>query len=301
MLLEFAAAARPRQWSKNLVCFAALVFADRLTDAGSVFLSAICFVSFCIASSAVYLYNDICDLDQDRIHPVKRRRPVASGRLSVRAALTGAIALALVSVAISWPLGQRFRTVLASYLVLSILYSLTLKRIVILDVVAIAIGFVLRVQSGIEAISSPQSAWVLLCMFFMALFLGFGKRHGEITALKGGAATDQRPVLNAYSIPYLNILLGMSATTALVCYSLYAVTVQQNETFLLTILPVSFGIARYLLLIIVKTGGEDPEEMLTRDVPMVLTVLVWALMCVVILYYGLHMFPHSPVGRPALP
>ena len=291
MLRDLAIAARPRQWSKNLVCFAALVFADRLANPESVLQAAICFFSFCLASSAVYLYNDVCDLDQDRIHPVKRGRPIASGRLSVPVAVASAIILAASSVAVSWQFGQRYRTVLASYLILSVLYSLTLKRIVILDVMAIAIGFVLRVQSGIEAISSPQSAWVLLCMFFMALFLGFGKRHGEIAGLKGADGSNQRPVLNAYSIPLLNILLGLSATTALVCYSLYAVTVQTNQSFLLTILPVSFGILRYILVIIVKTGGEDPEEMLTRDIPMIFTVLVWALMCVLILYYGLHVFP----------
>jgi 4-hydroxybenzoate polyprenyltransferase len=296
MLHDAAVAARPRQWSKNLVCFAALVFADRLSNLECVLQAALGFLSFCLASSAVYLYNDIRDKDQDRIHPIKRKRPIASGRLGVRTAFIEAIILVLASAALSCALRPRFRAVLATYLVLSLFYSLFLKRLVIVDVVTIALGFVLRVQSGIEVLAAPQSAWVLLCMFFMALFLGFGKRHGEISGLSGADAGNQRPVLLAYSIPYLNILLGLSATTALVCYSLYAVTVQTNETFLLTILPVSIGIARYLLLIVVETEGEDPDEMLTRDVPLILTVLTWALMCVAILYFGLHLFPNA-VGR----
>jgi 4-hydroxybenzoate polyprenyltransferase len=293
MLRDIAAAARPRQWSKNLVCFAALVFADRLNIPAAVLQATLGFLSFCFASSAVYVYNDIHDRNQDRAHPIKRRRPIAAGRLSVRSALVEATILVMASAALSCTLRLRFRGVLAIYLVTSFLYSLILKRLVIVDVMTIAIGFVLRVQSGIEAISAPQSAWVLLCMFFMALFLGFGKRRGEITGLHGADGRTQRPVLLAYSIPYLNILLGLSATTAIVCYSLYAVTVQANETFLLTILPVSFGIARYLLLIIVRTKGEDPDEMLTRDVPLILAVLTWALLCVIILYFGVHLFPHS--------
>ncbi len=293
MLRDLLIVARPRQWSKNLVCFAALVFASRLTSLDSVFRATIGFLAFCLASSAVYVFNDVCDRHQDRVHPVKRNRPIASGRLGTQPALIEATLLAATSAVLAIMLVPRFRWVLAIYLLLNLLYSMVLKRLVIADVVTIAIGFVLRVQAGIEAISAPQSAWVLLCMFFMALFLGFGKRHGEITRLNGEDGRNQRPVLRAYSIPYLNILLGLSATTALVCYSLYAVTVQTSETFLLTILPVSFGIARYLLLIIVRTEGEDPEDMLTRDVPMVTTVLVWALLCVAILYFGLQVFPHT--------
>ena len=293
MLRDLVIVARPRQWSKNLVCFAALVFANRLTSVEYVFRATIGFMAFCLASSAVYVFNDICDRRQDRIHPVKRNRPIASGRLEIRKALFEAVILTVAAAAFAFALVPRFRWVLAIYLVINFFYSMVLKRLVIADVVTIAIGFVLRVQAGIEAISAPQSAWVLLCMFFMALFLGFGKRHGEITRLNGDDGREQRPVLLAYSIPYLNILLGLSATTALVCYSLYAVTVQTSETFLLTILPVSFGIARYLLLIIVRTGGEDPEDMLTRDVPMITTVLVWALLCVAILYFGLQVFPNS--------
>ncbi len=292
MLRDIAAVARPRQWSKNLVCFAALVFADRLTDPQCVLRSVMGFLAFCLASSAVYVFNDVRDRNQDRIHPAKCHRPSASGRMGIRAAFTEALILVVASAALAGALGGRFRWVLAAYLVLSFLYSMGLKRLVIVDVVIIAVGFVLRVQAGIEVIAAPQSAWVLLCMFFMALFLGFGKRHGEMSRLNGVRGSEQRPVLVAYSISYLNILLGMSATTALVCYSLYAVTIQANETFLLTILPVSFGIARYLLLIIVRTEGEDPDDMITRDGPLIATILTWALLCVAILYLNVRIFPH---------
>jgi 4-hydroxybenzoate polyprenyltransferase len=275
---------------KNAVCFAALVFAGRLDHATAVAVASVTFVAFCFASSAVYVLNDVVDRAEDRAHPVKRRRAVAAGRVDPGTALAESALLAAAAVAVSLALVPRARAVVATYLVLQVAYSLVLKRIAIVDVMAIAVGFVLRVQAGIEAIGSPQSAWILLTMFFVALLLGFGKRRSELAQLPD-EARGRRPVLGAYSVALLDLLLGMSATSALLCYALYAVTVQTEETFLLTVLPVTFGILRYLMLVLVRERGEDPDELVTRDGPLVVAILVWAALTVAVLYLGLRLVP----------
>ncbi|HYC21302.1 MAG TPA: decaprenyl-phosphate phosphoribosyltransferase [Candidatus Bathyarchaeia archaeon] len=293
---DLARIARPRQWTKNVVCFAALVFAGKLGDPQALRRAALAFLCFCFASSAVYVFNDVRDREEDRVHPVKRERPVAAGRLSPWAALVWALVLAGVSLALSIGLAARFRWVLGGFLLVNLLYSGGLKRVAVVDVMVVATCFVLRVQSGIEAIGAPQSAWIILCMFFMALFLAVGKRRGEILHLPGGAIALHRPVLEAYSVGFLDLLLAVSATTTIVCYSLYAVTVQSNETFLITILPVVFGIVRYLMLVLVDARGEDPGDVLTRDVPLLAAVAVWSLLCIAVLYFGLQLFP-AVAGR----
>ena len=290
-LPDLLVTARPRQWIKNLVCLAPLVFSGRLFDPESMLQGLLGFLCFCLASSAIYAFNDVRDRLQDQFHPVKRRRPVAAGTLSTKAALTEtAILLAAALIACYFTV-PRFRALLALFVLLNLLYSLGLKRIPILDVMAIALGFVLRVQSGIEAIAAPQSAWIILCTFFMALFIAVGKRRGEIMNQGSTAGVNRRLVLDAYSLQFLDIMLAISATTALVCYSIYAVTVQTNETFLLTILPVAFGIARYLMLVIVQREGEGPDEMLTRDIPLAMAAVVWLLLSITVLYLQLQLFP----------
>ncbi len=293
-LRDLILAARPQQWIKNIVCLAAVTFADRLFVISSVLRALLAFACFCLASSAIYILNDIRDRRMDQAHPVKRQRPIAAGRLGTAAASMEAGMLAAVSLTLSMLLPERFRWVLLLFILLNILYSLVLKQIPLLDVMSIALGFVFRVQSGIEAIESPQSAWVVLCMFFMALFLASGKRRAEILNAAGEERHLKRRVLREYSIPFLDLLLGISATTALVCYSLYAIAVQANETFLITILPAAFGIMRYLMLVVVHTEGEGPDEMLTRDIPLIVTILTWATMCVAILYFRIHLFPVTP-------
>jgi 4-hydroxybenzoate polyprenyltransferase len=287
---DLVTVARPRQWTKNAVCAAALVFSGQLRDPASQLGSLLVVVCFCLASSAVYIVNDVTDRALDRVHPVKRLRPVAAGRLPVGLALGEAALLAAAALALSATLPPRARWILLAFLALHAGYSAGLKRLVIIDVMIIAVGFALRVQAGVEAIRAPQSAWILLCMFSVALFLGFGKRRAELALLAGGPP-EQRPVLQAYSIEYLDVGLGVSATMALVSYALYAVTVQRNETFLLTVLPVAFGILRYMQLAVVRSVREDPDESLTRDLPIIAAVLVWTVLCVLVLYFGLQLFP----------
>lgn len=291
MLYDLVLNARPRQWIKNFVCLAALIFSGKLDNATSVFEAVLGFISFCFASGAVYIWNDLWDRDEDRLYPVKQKRPIASGRVPVSMAVSEAVVLALVSGAVALALRSRFRWVLVLYFLLNVFYTLGLKRLALVDVMTIALGFVLRVQAGVEVIAAPQSAWIGLCMFFMALLLGFGKRRAELAHMLAQPDGPQRRVLHSYSPSLLDMLLGLSATTAIVCYSLYAVTVQKNETFLLTILPVAFGVLRYLSLIILKNSGEDPDEVLTGDRPLLLTVLVWTALCVSVLYLHVNLFP----------
>jgi 4-hydroxybenzoate polyprenyltransferase len=290
-LPDLLVTARPRQWIKNLVCLAPLVFSGRLFDPEAILQALVGFLCFCLASSAIYVFNDVRDRLQDQVHPVKRRRPVAAGTLSRKAALTESAILLGAALVAGYFTVPRFRALLALFVLLNLLYSLGLKRIPVLDVMAIALGFVLRVQSGIEAIAAPQSAWIILCTFFMALFIAVGKRRGEIINQGTTAAANRRLVLDAYSLQFLDIMLAISATTTLVCYSIYAVTIQTNETFLLTILPVAFGIARYLMLVIVQREGEGPDEMLTRDIPLAMAAVVWLLLSITVLYLQLHLFP----------
>jgi len=309
-LADLVLLARPRQWTKNAVCFAALVFAGRLTDPAAVGPAVLTFVGFCLASSAIYVLNDLFDRAEDRAHPVKRRRPLAAGRIAVGPALIEMALLAAGAIVVSSFLVPRARAVLAAYLLVNLAYSTALKRVAILDVMIIALGFVLRVEAGIEAIRAPQSAWIILTMFFMALFLGFAKRRGELGLHSDPAARAHRGVLGAYSVAFLDILLAVSATTALVCYALYAVTVQTNETFLVTVLPVVFGILRYMMLVLVRERHEDPDELLTRDGPLVLAMLVWAAVSIAVLYLDLRLFPGAALqpqrrvreerGRPSL-
>ncbi len=196
-LRDLVALARPRQWVKNAVCFAALVFAGRLDHATAVALASVTFIAFCFASSAVYVLNDVIDRAEDRAHPVKRRRAVAAGRVGPGTALVESALLAAAAVGVSLALVPRARAVVATYLVLQVAYSFVLKRVAIVDVMAIAVGFVLRVQAGIEVIGSPQSAWILLTMFFVALLLGIGKRRSELAQLPD-EAYGRRPVLVAH-------------------------------------------------------------------------------------------------------
>ena len=294
-LPELLRLARPRQWVKNAVVYAALVFAGRLGDPHAVALATVTLLAFCFASSAVYVLNDLRDRDEDRAHPVKRRRPLAAGLVTPRAAVVEGIVLAMAALGVGLVLPVRALVVLVMYLLLNLAYTTGLKRVAIVDVMSIALGFVLRVQAGIEAIGSPQSAWILLTMFFVALCLAAGKRRSELAQLADH--DGRRAVLGSYSLGFLDLLLGMSATTALLCYALYAITVRSDETFLLTVLPVTFGILRYLFLVVVRERGEDPDELITRDRPLAIAILVWAAFSVAVLYFDLRLFGELRLGR----
>jgi 4-hydroxybenzoate polyprenyltransferase len=289
-LLYLAQAARPRQWIKNFACFAGLVFSGRLFDERAIVQSVLAFAGFCLAASAVYLLNDVVDRRVDRLNPSKRDRPIARGLVPAVWAVAASALLGATSVVLTLWLAPLCSMVLALYLVTNIAYSLRLKHTVLLDVLIIAFGFVLRVLHGVYAIEVKPTAWIVLCMFFLALFLGFAKRRGEMH-LMGQTEPFRRPVLSKYRIGYLDLLLGMTATLAILCYALYTVTGHRGNASLVVTVPlVTYGVARYLLLVTVDGEGEAPEKLLVSDRILLATGALWVASCVLVIYTKLQMF-----------
>jgi 4-hydroxybenzoate polyprenyltransferase len=275
------ASLRPAQWAKNLFVLAPLVFAHGLASPGLVGRAALAFALFCAASSAVYLYNDVRDRAEDRNHPVKSRRPVASGVLPVPLATAAALALGGAAAAGAFLLGRGFAAVLAVYLALNLLYTLGFKRVVILDVMVIALGFVLRVLGGAAAVGVGVSRWLLLCTIFLALFLAFSKRRHELAVLAGRAA-EGRAVLAQYSPAFLDPMINVVTASAVVCYALYAVAPEteqkyRSEHLVYTIPLVLFGIFRYLYLVYQRPGERNPTEAILTDGPFLANLALWGL------------------------
>ena len=274
-------ALRPRQWTKNLLLFAGIVFAAELDDASRWARALTAFAVYCAASSAAYLINDLRDADADRLHPVKRRRPLARGELSPTAALVAAGLLVAAAVAGAALLGWSALAFLLAFLTLQVAYTLTLKQIVLIDVMAISALFVIRAAAGADAVVVPISPWLLVCTALLALFLALGKRRGELVLV--GDAKPSRAALEGYSLPLVDQLVGIVASSAVVSYSVYAITAHETRALAVTIPFVVFGIFRYLLLLHRTTGGEEPENVLVSDVPILVTVALWAATCAVVL------------------
>jgi len=275
-------ALRPRQWSKNLLVFAGIVFAAKLGDAVRWGEAVAAFAAYCAISSAAYLANDVRDREEDRRHPLKRERPIARGELSPRAALVLAAVLAAVAVAVAALLGLASLGLLLGFAALQAAYTLGLKQVVLLDVLAIGGLFVIRATAGAEAVDVRISPWLLLCTALLALFLALAKRRGELV-LVGAQATPGRPVLEGYSLELVDQLVGIVASSTVIAYSLYTVTARPSKALMATIPFVLFGIFRYLLLIHRDDVGEEPEQVLLTDVPIIVTVCGWAVTAALIL------------------
>jgi 4-hydroxybenzoate polyprenyltransferase len=290
---------RPHQWVKNLACFAGVIFSMQLFDATALGRSMVGFVAFCLASSAIYLLNDFFDRERDRHNPRTARRPLASGELPIGLAAAAFVVLASLSVGLAWQLGEACLLTLLAYGGLNILYSLRLKRAVIADVMCIALGFVCRVVFGVYVVEVKPTAWVVLCMFFLALFLGFGKRRAELAAQNREPA-DARPVLRNYTAGFLDMVLAVSAALTILCYALFTVASQRNPTLVVTVVPVVYCVALYLLQVVVHGRGEAPDRLLLSDRRIWAGVGVWLALCVTILYTDLRLFtrtadlPHGP-------
>jgi 4-hydroxybenzoate polyprenyltransferase len=278
---------RPRQWAKNLFVFAGLLFAQKLfTPLAVVALAA--FGIFCALSGAIYLLNDVADRDKDRLHPRKRERPVASGRLSVPAAVAAAITLIVLALAasllISWP----FAAVAATYAGLLTLYSAWLKHVVIVDVLVVASGFVLRAVGGAVAIGVEISGWLLICTILLALFLALGKRRHEYLTLGDGAATH-RPILAEYSAELIDQMIAVVTASTVTAYALYTMSPETVAKFHTHWLPASlpfvlYGIFRYLYLLYRRQLGGNPSELFLNDGPLLINTALWLLVVLVIIY-----------------
>lgn len=278
---------RPRQWTKNAFIFAALVFDKQLFVVDSFLRTFAGVILFCLISSCVYILNDIVDVEADRKHPDKKKRPIPSGTLPIQVAWLSLIALVVGVVIGSYFLNPEFMWVVIGYFVLNIAYSLWLKHIPILDVLIIAAGFVLRVHAGVTLIEVERfSPWLYVLMTLLSLFLGFGKRRAELALLAHGAGSH-RKVLDGYTLPLLDQYIMIVSGTTIVAYSLYtfsAPNLPENHSMMLTIPFVVYTIFRYLYLIQVKHAGGAPEEILLSDRPFQFAMTLWGLAILAVFY-----------------
>ena len=287
-MLQLIHAMRPREWVKNVFVLAALVFTKRIFEPGDLLQGSLAFACFCLISGAAYLFNDIRDRENDRQHPLKRRRPIASGALRVSVAAIAAVLLALIALIGGFYVHPHFGIVLLIYAVLNIAYTLYLKHIVILDVMIIAAGFLLRAIGGAVAIQVAISSWFILCTMLLALFLGFAKRRHELALLEGDASTHRR-ILAEYSPQFLDQIIAIVTAGALVSYALYTMSPEVIEKLgtkylNLTIPFVIYGMLRYLYLIYKKDGGGNPTSTVLGDIPLLIACALWLLTLGVILY-----------------
>lgn len=277
---------RPKQWVKNGFVFLPLVFDFKLFMMQPLLNTLIGFGVLCFLSSVVYLVNDAVDAPQDRLHPKKKNRPIAKGIISVPLAIGWAVMLGVVSLALAFWLNTNFGLVAAIYLVMQIAYSFVLKHVVLVDVFVIAIGFVLRVVAGIPLVAAERfSPWLFVCTLFLSLLLGFGKRRQEIVELKGGNST--RAILREYNLPLLDQIIPIITAGLIISYSFYTFSAPQlptNHAMMLTIPAAIYGLFRYLYLVHVRGEGGAPDELLFRDRPLLLAVVVFSLIAVWVLY-----------------
>jgi 4-hydroxybenzoate polyprenyltransferase len=278
---------RPKQWTKNAFIFAPLIFDIKLLQLGPVVNTVAGFVLLCLISGTIYLINDLVDIEQDRQHPTKKNRPLPSGRLSINAALAATVILPTFCLPLSFFLSPTFGLVLLSYFLLQTIYSFLLKNIVIIDVLTIAGGFVLRVASGVVLIDAERfSPWLYVFTVLLALFLGFGKRRQEIVLLRG-QAVNTRAILNEYNLPFLDAMMSIVTTGAIITYAFYtfsAPNLPGNHLMMLTIPFVIYGIFRYLYLVHVRGEGGAPDEVLLTDRSLQIDLLLFGLTVFVILY-----------------
>ena len=287
MLIDLIRSMRPRQWPKNAFVFVALLFDRKFFDPASVLPTVVAFVLLCLMSGAVYLMNDLADIESDRRHPTKRHRPLPSGRLNPRVAGVAAVVLATISLVAGYFLSRELAVILLLYLLSQIAYTFRLKHVVLIDVLTIAAGFVLRIAAGVAVIDVERfSPWLYIFGGFLALFMALGKRRHELVLL-GGEAANHRAILDDYNLDLIDRLQGVVTTSAVVSYSLYTFLAEglpDNHAMMLTIPFVLYGIFRYLYLIHIRNEGGAPEEILLRDRPFQINLLFYGLTVLVALY-----------------
>lgn len=288
MLVPLLKNMRPKQWAKNVFLLAALVFDDKLFVPVFLFKALLAFVLFCAISSAVYLINDLVDMEKDRQHPAKRNRPLASGQLAPNVAVIAAVVLVIASLLVSYLLDRSFAVVAAGYLLLMLLYSFWLKNIVLIDVLTVATGFMLRVAAGVVVVQAARfSPWLYLCTVFGALFIAISKRRHELVLLNENA-NAHRSIFDEYNVSLLDDMIRMVTASTAMAYSLYtfsAPNLPQNHAMMLTIPFVLYALFRYMYLVQVRGKGGTPEDLILKDKPLLLAIILWGLVAIVILYF----------------
>jgi 4-hydroxybenzoate polyprenyltransferase len=288
MLFALLKLARPTQWLKNGIILLALIFAGEMTHPEKVELALLAIAIFCLLSSAVYTFNDLIDRKNDRKHPLKKNRPIASGKVSIGAAVTVVVILSSVGLAAAWLINTNFFITAVVFVGFNLLYTLWLKNIVIVDVMAVALSFVVRAYAGAFAIDVPTSKWMLINTLLLAMFLGFGKRRHELIVLEEGAAAH-RKILGKYSPYLLDQLIAVVTPSVLVMYMLYSFSTEVSlklgtQNLFATIPFVVYGLFRYLYLIHKEEKGGSPTRVLIGDLPIMITVLLWLITSSLVLY-----------------
>ncbi len=274
--------ARPKQWTKNGFVLAGVVFAREALVVSSVASALLAFVAFCALSGAVYAANDVLDVEEDRKHPLKRRRPVASGAVSARSAMVFAVVLVTCGLALGFAVDVGVGLAGVVYLALQAVYTTALKHTAILDVMSISAGFVIRALAGVAAVGSPISPWLIVCTALLTLFLGFSKRRHEIASL-GDAATAHRKNLRDYSVPLLDEMMNIMISATIIAYVLYTIIEYETYYMMASIPFVVYGVFRYMLLVH-HNGGGNPDTLLLRDRPLQITLVLWLAVVGMVIY-----------------
>jgi 4-hydroxybenzoate polyprenyltransferase len=278
---------RPHQWVKNGFVFAALIFDQKLTDIQALMQTIAGFILFCLISSTIYIINDLADIEADRKHPTKRLRPLAAGKLDPKVARVAAVVFVIISIPLGFALSIEFALIGITYLALNLAYSFSLKHVPILDVMVLAVFYVLRVGAGVSLVDVERfSPWLYAFTIFLALFIGIGKRRAEMTLLAEGA-NNHRRVLDGYSLPLLDQMTIIVSSATIMTYSLYtfsAPNLPENHTMMLTIPFVIFGIFRYLYLIQIEKSGGAPVEVLFKDRPLQITLAIYGIVVLFVFY-----------------
>lgn len=273
---------RPKHWIKNLFVFGPIIFSNNFLNMHLIINNILTFISFCFISSTVYILNDIVDIDKDKNHPQKCKRPLASGKVSIFTAIIVGIILCTVSLIISFNLNIHIFIVIIIYLINNIAYSFKLKNLIIIDVFSIAFGFILRVLAGSFATGVPASSWIILCTLFLSLFLGFSKRRNEVISL-GKNASSHRKNLSKYNIKFLDKIINISLTCTIVFYSIYCILGTSSNLFIWTSILVILGIIRYYYLIYFEAKFDNPTDLILKDKQLIFIILLWGISCLVIL------------------
>ncbi|MGC8745320.1 MAG: decaprenyl-phosphate phosphoribosyltransferase [Candidatus Saccharicenans sp.] len=286
--LEILKTLRPKQWTKNLFVYAPLVFSVKLFDFRSFIIATQAFFSFCLVSGALYTFNDLCDVEEDRLHPLKKNRPLASGSLKKSTAIATLILAGFTGLLLSLSVNLNFFLIIISYLLIQVLYSSWLKHVVIIDIFAVATGFFLRVIGGALAIQVAISSWLLICTILLALFLSMTKRRHEYFLLMDKAASH-RPILKEYSPYLLDQMVAVVTASTLIAYCLYTISEETVAKFgtrnlIFTTPFVLYGIFRYLYLVHQKNQGGTPEEIVLRDKPLMINIILWIISILLVLY-----------------
>ena len=278
--------ARPKQWTKNGFVLAGLVFAEKVFSPPHVFDALLAFLAFCLLSGAVYAFNDVLDVEEDRKHPLKRLRPVASGEVPVPAAVVFSLLILGAGLALCFYVNVGVGAAGLAYLALQAVYTPLLKHLAILDVMSISAGFVIRALAGVAAVNSPISPWLIVCTGLLTLFLGFSKRRHELATLGDGAVVHRKN-LRDYSVPMLDEMMNIMISATIIAYTLYTFTVyeRQDEIFMMASIPfVVYGVFRYMLLVH-RDGGGNPDTLVLADRPLQISLLLWLVVVGVTIYF----------------